>query len=49
VKTAGAEELSNFKQANQGWLFLPVHAFISDWYSVFGCCHLAIGQIFVMT
>jgi hypothetical protein len=24
-----------------------VHAIISDWYSGFGCCHMASGQIFV--
>lgn len=26
-----------------------VHAIISDWYSGLGCCHMASGQIFVVT
>uniref|UniRef100_K7MQR9 t-SNARE coiled-coil homology domain-containing protein n=1 Tax=Glycine max TaxID=3847 RepID=K7MQR9_SOYBN len=42
-----AEELGSVKQTHQGWLLLLVHAFISHWYSGFGCCHMAAGQIFV--
>lgn len=47
VKTESAEELGSVKQTYQGWLLLLVHAFISDWYSGFGGCHMAVGQIFV--
>lgn len=47
VKTESAEELGSVKQTHQGWLLLLVHAFISDWYSGFGGCHMAVGQIFV--
>lgn len=47
-ETAGAEELGNFEQADQGWLLLHVHAFVRDW-DCSPCCNcMAVNQILVI-
>lgn len=47
-ETAGAEELGNFEQADQGWLLLHVHAFVRDWDCSPGCCCISTNQILVI-
>lgn len=48
-ETAGAEEVSDLEQEDQGWLLLHVHASIRDWDCSSCCCYMVVDQILVIT